>query len=969
MSMGTDAVWLAIGWTMLHFLWVGGLIGITAAVALRALRDASPELRYGVALGALALLALAPAAIGWRTGLLGGVSRPEPMPEPAGQASTAMPPPLAPQVEKAPIAVIPAVPSGPSARPATIAAPGRATAVPRPLRFTAILDAVASRLPWLWLIGSPITFAWLALGLAGAERLRRGAVVADGELSELCDRLVRELGLARDVTVAVCERLAAPVLVGVVRPLILLPAASLGGWGPDQLEMVLLHELTHVRRWDNLVNLLQRLIESVLFFHPAVWIVSGWVRREREHCCDAMVVARTGRPRAYAETLLALSDTGPARTPRAAVAMARNDLVSRVRRILDHDQDEHAMKLPRGLLALAAAIVILPAGWTITRGHPAGPPAEVQAKEQAEAKTETSPSRAAGDGRDSRTATPIRLVDAQGRPVEGAVVGTHFYRNADTPPRFVPWGSIKATSDARGELSLMLESPARWGDQYLYALRSDGDQLLVGLGRVARGDLGKPIAIVMHPACRIRLRVECSGYHDAEEKYHVEPRGERWRRIGMVRPWEDPSNVSLLSTETMAGEVEFLLPPGRFRILIIGDLAHAQELSVTVEPGHRVKNLGIIDLDSGEMVRQGIFYDHHHLSQADRGGDDAASLRLRPVRWGLEPRGDLSMVYGLAYSPDGRTLATAHWNNVAAGGVKLWDMAAGRLEATLPAAVEKGGVEAVAFSPDGRWLAGVVGESATPAPPWSVVLWDVASRRQVRAMRGHTSRITAMAFAPDGRTLATGGDDATVRLWDVASGRVVGRIDANPAQIQSIAYAPDGKTLAIVSRFALRLWDVPGQRFRATIENGDFWVTAVAFAPDGRTLAAAGGTFVAPPGVNLNPNRREQEGRVRLYDMTLDPPARRAELVLGDEGPAKGLPFRANSFFSDVAFAPDGRRVVAVVDRAIMVWDAESGARQDIIRRRHGGSFDRLAVSPDGRWLAATQEYRAQVMDLVPPVR
>ena len=167
---------------------------------------------------------------------------------------------------------------------------------------------MASWLPWLWLAGSPITFAWLALGLAGAERLRRRSVVSQtASCRGLCRRLAGELGIARVVAVAVCDRLAAPVLVGIVRPLILLPAAALGGWAPDQLEMVLLHELAHVRRWDNLVNLVQRLVESVLFFHPAVWLVSGWLRREREHCCDAVVVAHTGRARAYAETLLALA--------------------------------------------------------------------------------------------------------------------------------------------------------------------------------------------------------------------------------------------------------------------------------------------------------------------------------------------------------------------------------------------------------------------------------------------------------------------------------------------------------------------------------------------------------------------------------------------------------------------------------------------------------------------------------------
>ena len=107
---------------------------------------------------------------------------------------------------------------------------------------------------------------------------------------------------------AVCDRIAAPILVGVLRPMILLPAAALAGWDPQQLEMVLLHELAHVRRYDNLVNLLQRIVESLLFFQPMVWIVSGWVRREREHCCDELVVARTRQPHAYAEMLVNLAE-------------------------------------------------------------------------------------------------------------------------------------------------------------------------------------------------------------------------------------------------------------------------------------------------------------------------------------------------------------------------------------------------------------------------------------------------------------------------------------------------------------------------------------------------------------------------------------------------------------------------------------------------------------------------------------
>ena len=101
--------------------------------------------------------------------------------------------------------------------------------------------------------------------------------------------------MTRHVAVGVCDRLVAPVLIGVIRPMILLPPAALNGWTIEQLEMVLWHELAHLRRWDNLVNLLQRVVESLLFFHPAVWWVSGWARLERELCCDLLVVTRTGR--------------------------------------------------------------------------------------------------------------------------------------------------------------------------------------------------------------------------------------------------------------------------------------------------------------------------------------------------------------------------------------------------------------------------------------------------------------------------------------------------------------------------------------------------------------------------------------------------------------------------------------------------------------------------------------------------
>jgi thiol-disulfide isomerase/thioredoxin len=152
--------------------------------------------------------------------------------------------------------------------------------------------------------------------------------------------------------------------------MILLPPAAITGWSPDEIEMVLLHELAHVRRWDNLVNLLQRCVESLLFFHPAVWLVSSWVRREREACCDAIVVHRTNRPHAYAELLVALAAQMPRSVlfhPAASSAMAAGPLRRRIRRILQLDDDpmlisgkSFTVMLAGLLVAATLAVLYLP---------------------------------------------------------------------------------------------------------------------------------------------------------------------------------------------------------------------------------------------------------------------------------------------------------------------------------------------------------------------------------------------------------------------------------------------------------------------------------------------------------------------------------------------------------------------------------------------------------------------------------
>ena len=174
-------------------------------------------------------------------------------------------------------------------------------------------------------------------GFARTRRMRaRAWADEDSGLAALCERLSAELGVWVQVGVRISDEVAGPVLVGVARPLILLPAAAIQGLSAEQLEMVLLHELAHARRLDNLVQLAQRLIESALFFQPAVWIVSRWIDLEREHCCDAVVLRHTNSPRVYARTLVALAESRSG-APAFALPMAKRPLIERIERILESD--------------------------------------------------------------------------------------------------------------------------------------------------------------------------------------------------------------------------------------------------------------------------------------------------------------------------------------------------------------------------------------------------------------------------------------------------------------------------------------------------------------------------------------------------------------------------------------------------------------------------------------------------------
>src|SRR4029434_11149304 len=120
---------------------------------------------------------------------------------------------------------------------------------------------------------------------------------------------------------------------GIVRPVILVPAGIATGMPSDQLDSLLAHELAHIRRADSLVNLVQALVETLLFYHPAVWWVSGRVRAERENACDDLAVETTGNAVAYARALLELAEARRS-GPSLAVAESGGHLWNRIHRLV-----------------------------------------------------------------------------------------------------------------------------------------------------------------------------------------------------------------------------------------------------------------------------------------------------------------------------------------------------------------------------------------------------------------------------------------------------------------------------------------------------------------------------------------------------------------------------------------------------------------------------------------------------------
>ncbi|MHC4702085.1 MAG: M56 family metallopeptidase, partial [Planctomycetota bacterium] len=266
-----------LGWTLVHFVWQASAVALLLAALMAILRKASANLRYTVACLALALIVLAPIV----TIQLVPVSIPGPPVTPPPAPAPVVPPTV--QVSELPPVEAPTI-VPPAAVETAISPP--AVGRSRMQRLSERLEPALPHVVSAWLIGVLALSLWHLGGWTQLQRLRRRMVrPVDEPLRARLDELAAKLGVTRAVQLTESALVQIPTVVGWLRPVILLPASALTGLTTEQLDAILAHELAHIRRHDYFVNMLQIIVETLGFYHPAVWWISHKIRTERENCC------------------------------------------------------------------------------------------------------------------------------------------------------------------------------------------------------------------------------------------------------------------------------------------------------------------------------------------------------------------------------------------------------------------------------------------------------------------------------------------------------------------------------------------------------------------------------------------------------------------------------------------------------------------------------------------------------------
>ena len=377
---------------------------------------------------------------------------------------------------------------------------------------------------------------------------------------------------------------------------------------------------------------------------------------------------------------------------------------------------------------------------------------------------------------------------------------------------------------------------------------------------------------------------------------------------------------------------------------------------------------------------------------------DVPAGKEKTVLTGHEHPHDVWSVMSVSFSPDGKTLASSGVNVIGTkdSTVRLWDVATGKQVSeftghkgaifstrfspvsnnTLISGSEKdlwlwdvalGTYEkfkvfevvpyvfSTGFSPDGKTI-------ASGHRDGTVRLWDVATRKHKATLTGHTHFVWAVAFSPDGKTIASGSWDETVRLWDIATGKHKATLTGHTHNVKGLAYSVDGSTIASSSWNEVRLWDTTTGKHKATLKEHPARLYSVAYSPDGSTIASgsADGTLHLWDVATKNPKITLKGHTAPVRSISFDPSGAilasgGADNVvylwdIGTGRKKKTLKGHTNSVTS-VAFDPNGYILASASGSEVWLWDVETGQHKTTLIGLRD-TVHSVRFSPDGKTIA-----------------
>jgi len=330
---------------------------------------------------------------------------------------------------------------------------------------------------------------------------------------------------------------------------------------------------------------------------------------------------------------------------------------------------------------------------------------------------------------------------------------------------------------------------------------------------------------------------------------------------------------------------------------------------------------------------------------------DAATGEVR-----RQLKGHTNMVTSVAFSPDGKTIASGSYDDT----IILWDAATGEMKRQLKG--HSSGVTSIAFSPDGKTIASGNGDG-------TIILWDAATGEIRRQLKGHTWDVSSVAFSPDGETIASGSCDGTIILWDAATGEMKRQLKGHTNWVQRVAFSPDGSTIASGSDDeTIILWDAATGEMRRQLKGHSSPVWSVAFSPDGKTIASGSEDHtIILWDAATGEMRRQLKGHLfwQVFSVAFSPDGKTIAsgssdhtIILWDAatGEMKRKLSEGTWSVHSVAFSPDGKTIASGrYDGAITLWDAATGEMRRQLKG-HSSVVWSVAFSPDGKTIASGSE-------------